>query len=135
MARLPDLNRRQFLQRAGLISLAGVAPRLSSAESRLAFQPAAFDARHDSVLIWVGHDRPARVQIEYKERTATGYVRGPLLELSDSNAYCSHARLAGLPAGRNWEYRIIDARTRHDLSAIGRFRTAPAAPTLSLIHI
>jgi len=129
MTRLPDLNRRQFLLRAGLISLAGMAPRISTADSRLAFQPAAFDARVDAVLIWVGHDRPARVQIEYREHTATGYVRGPLLELSESNAYCNHARLSGLPAGRSWEYRVVDPQTRHVLSATGRFKTAPAAPT------
>ena len=54
-------TRRQFLRLATAAPLALADLRQANAAASLAFSPAAFDATHDSVLIWVrGDGRGAR---------------------------------------------------------------------------
>ena len=121
-------SRRRFLQYMALLAMAGTMPRLSSAAPRLAFAPAAFDARHDSVLIWVGHDRAARVQLQYRLASATVFQAASVLELVEKNGFCGHVELTGLLPGQRYAYRFVLPRTQQAVTESGYFRTAPLSP-------
>jgi hypothetical protein len=58
-------TRRQFLRLATAAPLALANTRQADAASSLAFLPAAFDATHDSALIWVCGDGAARVRVDF----------------------------------------------------------------------
>ena len=121
-------DRRRFLWQMAVLALAGTTPRLGKASQRLTFQPAAFDARHDSVLIWVGHDQAARVQLEYRLVSTTAFQAGPLFDLTEKNGYCSHVELTGLKPGQRYAYRIVVPQTQQLLTDLAWFKTAPISP-------
>ena len=121
-------SRRKFLRHMAMLALAGTAPRLGYTRQRLVFAPAAFDARHDSVLIWIGHDQAVRVQLEYRLANAAAFQAGPLLDLTDTNGYCGHVELTGLSPGQRYAYRIVIPQTQQVMSELAYFSTAPLAP-------
>lgn len=122
-----DATRRQLLQLAitAPIALANVG-RAEAAPS-LEFPPAAFDATHDSALIWVCGDRAMRVRVDVGEDAPGAPVTGsPAVSLSKASDYCSAVRLAQLQPGKAWTYRVVDADSGKPLADPGRFKTAPA---------
>lgn len=119
-------TRRQLLQLAITAPLALANVRQADAASSLAFAPAAFDATHDSVLIWVCGDRAARVRVDVGEdATAAPATAGPVVSLTKDTGYCAAIRLTQLAPGKAWKYRVVDAESGKPLSDPGRFKTAP----------
>ncbi|HXK28128.1 MAG TPA: alkaline phosphatase D family protein [Candidatus Binatia bacterium] len=120
------ISRRQFLRLATAAPLALANVRLAHAVPSLAFLPAAFDATHDSVLIWVRGDEAARVRVDFGNDAAPAQLTtGPSVALTKDTDYCATIPLNQLAPGRTWIYRIVDADSGKLLSEPARFRTAP----------
>ena len=123
-------TRRQFLRIATAAPLALADLRQANAAASLAFKPAAFDATHDSVLIWVRGDGPARVRVDFgSDATSIQLAAGPSVTLAKDADYAATIPLTRLTPGKTWTYRIIDADTGKPLSEPGRFKTAPTEQT------
>jgi len=123
---LPDFTRRRFLRLAATAPLALANLRQANAAPALAFNPAAFDATHDSVLIWVRGDGAARVRVDFgSDATSTQLTAGPSVALTKETDYCATLPLTQLAPGKTWIYRIVDAESGKPLSEAGRFKTAP----------
>lgn len=118
------IDRRDFLRAAGSIPLA-LAVTNAAADS-LASTPAAFDATHDSVLIWVRGGSEGRVRIDYG-KDAGALTPGPVATLTRQGGYCAAPKLTGLQSGQEWLYRVVDPDSGKPLSELHRFRTAPSA--------
>jgi alkaline phosphatase D len=119
-------TRRQFLRLATVAPLVLAGPRQSQATSSLAFSPAAFDATHDSVLIWVRGNGAARVRADFgNDAPFVQLVAGPSAALSKDTDYSATMPLTQLAPGKTWVYRIVDAASGNPLSEPGRFKTAP----------
>jgi alkaline phosphatase D len=129
---MPNIyNRRQFLRLATAAPLALADLRQANAASSLAFAPAAFDATHDSVLIWVRGDGAARVRVDFgSDGTSARLAAGPSAFLAKETDYLATIPLTRLAPGKTWTYRIVDADSGKPLSEPGRFKTAPAEPIL-----
>ena len=124
-------TRRQFLRLATAVPLSLADLRQAEAAASLAFSPAAFDAAHDSVLIWVRGDGPARVRVDFGgDATSARFAAGPSTVLAKGTDYSATLPLTQLAPGKSWIYRIVDAESGKPLSEPGRFKTAPtdAAP-------
>jgi alkaline phosphatase D len=122
-------TRRQFLRLATAASLALADLRQASAASSLAFKPAAFDATHDSVLIWVRGVGPSRVRIDYgSDASPAQLTTGPTAVLARDTDYAATIPLTQLAPGKAWTYRVIDADSGKPLSEPGRFKTPPIKP-------
>jgi phosphodiesterase/alkaline phosphatase D-like protein len=126
------ITRRQFLRlaTAAPLALANVQScanqRLAHAVPSLAFLPAAFDATHDSVLIWVRGDGAARIRVDFGNDAApTQLTTGPFVALTKETDYCATIPLTQLAPGKPWIYRIVDAESGKPLSEPSRFKTAP----------
>jgi alkaline phosphatase D len=122
-------TRRQFLRVATgtPLVLAGLHP--ADAAVSLAFSPAAFDATHDSVLIWVRGDGAARVRVDFgRDATSAQLAAGPSAVLAKDTDYSAAIPLTQLAPGKAWIYRIVDADSGKPLSEPGRFKTAPTEP-------
>jgi alkaline phosphatase D len=127
----PGYTRRQFLKLAAAAPLAAAAAVKADAAAAAALFPAAFDATHDSVLIWVRSGGAARVRVEYASGASSNDpVSGLPVALSRETDFTATLPLTGLAPGRTWSYRIVDADSGRPLSESGRFKTAPidAAP-------
>ena len=119
-------TRRQFLQLAAATPFALANTREANAGVSLAFAPAAFDATHDSVLIWVRGDGAARVRVDFGNDAAPNQLTpGPTVALASDTDFCATIPLAQLAPGKSWIYRIVDAESGKPLSEPGRFKTAP----------
>jgi len=124
-------TRRQFLQLASATPFVLANIREANAAASLAFAPAAFDATHDSVLIWVRGDGAARVRVDFGNDAAPNQLTpGPTVALASDTDFCATIPLAQLAPGKSWIYRIVDAESGKPLSEPSRFKTAPtnAAP-------
>ena len=122
-------TRRQFLQLAAATPLALTTLSRVEAASSLAFSPAAFDATHDSVLIWLRGDGAQRVRVDFRnEATGGEFTAGPSTTLSSDADWCRAISLAQLTPGQTWSYRIVDAESGKPLSELCRFKTAPVEP-------
>jgi alkaline phosphatase D len=123
-------SRRQFLRLATAAPLVLADLRQSQAASSLAFSPAAFDATHDSVLIWVRGNGAARVGVDFgSDPPAAHLTAGPSVVLAKETQYSATIPLTQLAPGKTWIYRIIDAVSGKPLFEPGRFKTAPIEPT------
>jgi alkaline phosphatase D len=121
-------TRRQFLRLATAAPLVLADLRQANAAS-LAFKPAAFDATHDSVLIWVRGDGAARVRVDFgSDATSAQLTAGPSAVLAKDTDYSAAIPLTQLAPGKSWIYRIVDADSGKPLSEPGRFKTAPTEP-------
>ena len=122
------ITRRQLLRLAATAPLALANVRLAHAAPSLAFLPAAFDATHDSVLIWVRGDEAARVRVDFGNAAAPAQLTtGPSVALTKDTDYCATIPLNQLAPGTTWTYRIVDAESGKPLSEPARFKTAPQA--------
>jgi alkaline phosphatase D len=130
-SRYPDHpSRRRFIRQIATVAapLALTTVGTAHAAPSLAFAPAAFDATHDSVLIWICGDQEGSVRIEYADQSASDkFNAGPVAELKKSADYCATVALAGLAAGKSWVYRIVDVASGQTMAAPGAFKTAPAS--------
>jgi alkaline phosphatase D len=123
-------TRRQFLRVATATPLVLAGLRPANAAVSLAFKPAAFDATHDSVLIWVRGDGAARVRVDFgSDATSAQLAAGPSAVLAKDTDYSAALPLTQLAPGKSWIYRIVDADSGKPLSEPGRFKTAPIEPT------
>jgi alkaline phosphatase D len=123
-------SRRQFLRLATAAPFVLADLRQSQAASSLAFSPAAFDATHDSVLVWVRGDGIARVRVDFgTDAPATQLAAGPSVVLAKETDYSAAIPLIQLAPGKTWIYRIVDAASGKPLFEPGRFKTAPIEPT------
>ncbi len=119
-------TRRQFLRLATAAPLALADLPQAKAASSLVFAPAAFDATHDSVLIWVRGDGAARVRVDFgSDGTSAQLAAGPSAVLAKDADYSATIPLTQLTSGKTWSYRIVDAESGKPLSEPGRFKTAP----------
>jgi alkaline phosphatase D len=119
-------TRRQFLRLATAAPLALADLRQANAAFSLAFKPAAFDATHDSVLIWVRGDGAARVRVDFgSDAPSAQLAAGPSAVLAKDTDYSAIIPLTQLAPGKTWIYRIVDAESGKPLSEPGRFKTAP----------
>ena len=126
--RTGTMNRRRFLRLAAGAPLALASLRPAHAGPSLAFLPAAFDATHDSVLIWVGGGEPARVRVDFAiEAAPTQFTTGPSVTLTRETGYRATIPLTQLAPGKTWIYRIVGAASGELLSEPARFKTAPTA--------
>jgi alkaline phosphatase D len=122
-------TRRQFLRLATAAPLALAHLRQAQAAPSLAFAPAAFDATHDSVLIWLRGNGAARVRVDFgTDTTSAQLAAGPIAVLAKETDYSATIPLTQLAPGKNWIYRIVDAESGKPLSEAGRFKTAPTKP-------
>jgi alkaline phosphatase D len=123
-------TRRQFLRLATATPLALADLRQANAAFSLAFKPAAFDATHDSVLIWLRGDGPARVRVEFgSDATSTKFTAGPTVVLAKDMDYSATIPLTQLAPGKTWIYRLVDTESGKPLSEPCRFKTAPTEQT------
>lgn len=120
------IGRRSFLRAAGSIPLAFAIADANA--TSLASTPAAFDATHDSVLIWVRGGSEGRVRIDYGTDPSS-LTPGPVVTLTRQSDYCSAQKVSGLQAGQEWVYRVVDPDSGKPVSELHRFRTAPSAAT------
>jgi alkaline phosphatase D len=122
-------TRRQFLRIATAAPLALADLRQANAAFSLAFKPAAFDATHDSVLIWVRGNGATRVRVDFgSDAPSTQLNAGPIAVLAKDTDYAATIPLTRLAPGKAWIYRIVDAESGKPLSEPGRFKTAPTEP-------
>jgi alkaline phosphatase D len=122
-------SRRQFLRVASATPLVLAGLRRANAAVSLAFSPAAFDATHDSVLIWVRGDGTARVRVDFASDAPSAQLgAGPSAVLAKETDYSATIPLTQLAPGKSWIYRIVDADSGKPLSEPGRFKTAPTEP-------
>ena len=123
-------TRRELLQLALTAPLALANVRQAEAAPSLEFAPAAFDATHESALIWVCGERAARVRVDVGEdAAAASAAAGPVVSLKKETGYCAAIRLTQLAPGKTWTYRVVDAESGRPLSEWGRFKTAPTETT------
>jgi alkaline phosphatase D len=119
-------SRRQFLRLATAAPLVLADLGQSQASSSLAFAPAAFDATHDSVLIWVRGNGTARVRVDFgNDAPSAQLTSGPTVVLAKETGYSAAIPLTHLASGKTWIYRIIDAASSKPLFQPGWFKTAP----------
>jgi alkaline phosphatase D len=122
-------SRRQFLRLATAAPLALTDLRQANAAPSLAFSPAAFDATHDSVLIWVHGDGAARVRVDFgSDAPSAQLAPGPSAVFAKNADYTATIPLTQLAPGKTWVYRIVDAESDKPLSETCRFKTAPTEP-------
>lgn len=122
-------SRRRFLQQAAAGAGTLLLPPLTHAATKLAFQPAVFEAGSDSAMIWIAGDGPGNPVIELATDEAFATSRriaaGALDKASD---HVTAHRIDGLEPDRTWFYRILDGQGGAVISRVGRFRTAPVTP-------
>jgi alkaline phosphatase D len=119
-------TRRKFLRLVTAVPLALAYPRRADAAFSLASAPAAFDATHDSVMIWVRGDGAAHVRVDFgSDAISAQFATGPSAVLVKDSDYSATIPLTGLAPGESWIYRIVDADSGKPLSATSRFKTAP----------
>jgi alkaline phosphatase D len=119
-------SRRQFLRVATATPLVLADLRHANAAVSLAVSPAAFDATHDSVLIWVRGEGTARVRVDFaSDAPSAQLAAGPSAVLAKETDYSATIPLTQLAPGKSWIYRIVDAESGKFLSEPGRFKTAP----------
>jgi alkaline phosphatase D len=122
-------SRRHFLRLATVAPLVLADLRQSQAISSLACAPAAFDATHDSALIWVRGNGTARVRVDFgSDAPSAQLAAGPALVLAKETDYSATIPLTQLASGKTWVYRIVDAVSGKPLFESGRFKTAPIEP-------
>ena len=91
-------SRRQFLRLATAAPLVLADLGQSQASSSLAFAPAAFDATHDSVLIWVRGNGTARVRVDFgNDAPPAQLTSGPTVVLAKETGYSAAIPLTELP--------------------------------------
>ena len=119
-------TRREFLRIASAAPLALAHARAVQAAS-LGFKPAAFDATHNSVQIWLKGEGAGRVRVDFtSEANATEMSSGPSADLTSNTDFCATIPLTQLVAGKTWTYRVVEAESGKPLSQFGRFKTAPS---------
>jgi alkaline phosphatase D len=123
-------TRRQFLRVATAAPVLLSRRHRAEGASTLAFASGAFDATHDSVLIWVRGDGAARVRIDFgSDPSSPQLAAGPSAVLAKDSDYSATIPLTRLAPGKTWIYRIVEAASGKPLSEPGRFKTAPTEPT------
>ena len=124
-----NYSRRQFLRVATATPLVLAESWRANAAVSLAFLPAAFDATHDSVLIWVRGQSAARVRVDFgNDAMPANLVAGPSAVLGKETDYSATIPLTRLTPGKSWIYRVVDAESGQPLAEPGRFKTAPTEP-------
>jgi alkaline phosphatase D len=133
-------TRRQFLKRSGasvlLAGLGGIAsPYLSRGADRprIAGGLQSGDVSLDSAVVWARADRAARMQVEFSTTESFANVfRRLSSDALPEHDFTARLLVEGLPGGQDIFYRVgfhdIQEPTIAGETAIGHFRTAPAAP-------
>ena len=122
-------TRRQFLGLAGAAPLALANMGRAGAAAAFGIRSGAFDATHDSVLIWLKGEEGITARVDYGiDGDTTQLSRGPSATLARDADYCATIPLAQLAQGKSWTYRIVDAESGKLLSDLCRFKTAPTNP-------
>ena len=122
-------SRRQFLRLASAAPLALAHMSHAGAASSIGIRSGAFDATHDSVLIWLKGEEAITARVDYGiEGDSTQIIRGPSATLAPDTDYCATIPLAQLAQGKSWTYRIVDAESGKPLSDLSCFKTAPTNP-------
>jgi len=122
-------SRRQFLRLASAAPLALAHMGHAEAAAAPGIRPAASDATHDSVLIWLKGEERITARVDYGiDGDTTQLRRGPSVTLTRDDDYCAAIPLTQLAQGKSWTYRIVDAQSGKPLSEACRFKTAPTNP-------
>ncbi|WP_433871769.1 alkaline phosphatase D family protein [Saccharopolyspora sp. CA-218241] len=129
-----ELNRRALLRRGAAGAVAGGLLLPGTAMARrgrpeLTHGVQLGDPRPDGAVVWTRADRPSRMLVEVDRDPGfrnPRRIRGPLLTPATDGT--GEVRVAGLPAGTEWHYRVVaeDLDGRAGSEALtGHFRTAP----------
>jgi alkaline phosphatase D len=122
-------SRRQFLRLASAAPLALAHIGHAGAASSVGIRSGAFDATHDSVLIWLKGEEAITARVDYGIDGETAQLsKGPSATLARDTDYCAAIPLTQLAQGESWTYRIVDAESGKPLSEACRFKTAPTNP-------
>ena len=134
---ISDMNKSSAFRNVVVVLLvtALLLPAVAEAQSGFALGVAAGDVRTDSAVLWTRADSPAQVRCEVSATDEfSQLVYSETVDASETGDLTVQVEVDGLaPTTEYWYRFVIDGDTQ-EISAVGRFHTAPPADTSAALR-